>query len=192
MKLKVNEIFYSLQGEGARAGRPSIFIRLSDCNLRCDFCDTEFISGKDMTVDEVREAVLKFPCNEIVWTGGEPTLQLTAEILKEFNGDRGFIHCIETNGTHPVPEGIDFISLSPKVAEHVVKKNVPKCNEVRYVRAAGMAIPEPSTDAEKWYLSPLANGDKIDTASLKHCIDLCLKNPGWALSMQQHKVWGVR
>jgi len=192
MKLRVNEIFYSLQGEGMRAGRPSIFIRLSDCNLRCDFCDTEFTSGRDMTLDEIREEVMKYPCSEIVWTGGEPTLQLTEEILAEFTGDRGFYHCIETNGTNPVPDGIDFISLSPKVAEHVVKRNVPQCDEVRYVRAAGQSIPQPATQAEHYFLSPLAIGDKIDAASLQHCIALCLDNPGWRLSVQQHKLWGVR
>jgi organic radical activating enzyme len=192
MKLRVNEIFYSLQGEGARAGRASIFIRLSDCNLRCDFCDTEFTSGRDMTIEEIREEVLKYPCNEIVWTGGEPTLQLTAEILREFSAGRGFIHCIETNGTGPIPEGIDFVSLSPKVAEHVVKKNVPECDEVRYVRAAGQAIPEPATKAKHHFVSPLAIGDKIDAAALQHCIALCLGNPVWRLSVQQHKMWGVR
>lgn len=187
--LKVNEIFYSLQGEGIRAGRPSIFIRLSDCNLRCDFCDTEFASGSEYSMGQLRDAIAKFPCREIIWTGGEPTEQLTEDILKNF---QDYENCIETNGTNPVPRGIHFISLSPKVAEHIVKKNVPECNEIRYVRASGQAIPVPSSRAIYKYLSPMAKGDKLDKAAVDWCIQLCLQNPEWAMSVQQHKIWGVR
>lgn len=189
--MKVNEIFYSLQGEGARAGEPSIFIRLSDCNLRCDFCDTEFVSGKEMTIGEIMEELKRYPCKVIVWTGGEPTLQLTDEICEQFQ-QAGFRQCIETNGTGKVPMAIDFISLSPKVAEHIVKKNVPVCDEVRYVRAPGQQIPQPATDASYLYLSPQADGDKISAQSLEHCVRLCMQNPQWRLSVQQHKIWGVR
>jgi organic radical activating enzyme len=189
MTLKVNEIFYSLQGEGARAGKPSIFIRLSDCNLRCTFCDTEFVSGREMTTREILQYIKAFPCNEIVWTGGEPTLQLTNEVLDEFPG---YYHCIETNGTNPIPEKIHYIALSPKVAEHVIRKNVPSCDEVRYVRGPGMAIPEPATEAKRKYISPMADGDKISMEALRHCIRLCLENPEWSLSVQQHKLWGIR
>lgn len=189
--MKVNEIFYSLQGEGARAGEPSIFVRLSDCNLRCDFCDTEFTSGTEMTVEQILQELRKFPGMTIVWTGGEPTLQLTEEICNEFQA-AGYKQCIETNGTGKVPSAIDFISLSPKVAEHIVKKNVPICDEVRYVRGPGQAIPEPATDASFYYVSPMAKGDQIPLDSLEHCIALCLRNPRWRLSVQQHKVWRVR
>ena len=96
MKLVVNEIFYSLQGEGARAGRPSIFIRLSKCNLRCSFCDTEFDSGEEMTLQEMLNEIKKYGCKWIVWTGGEPTLQLTDEMVAFFKHN-GFLQAIETN-----------------------------------------------------------------------------------------------
>lgn len=77
--LKVNEVFYSLQGEGARAGEASIFVRLSDCDLTCGFCDTEFKSGKELSFEELLAALRLYPCSWIVWTGGEPALQLTGQ-----------------------------------------------------------------------------------------------------------------
>jgi 7-carboxy-7-deazaguanine synthase len=199
--LDVNEIFYSLQGEGGRAGEPSLFIRLQGCKAQhaCYAsgvrCDTEFTSGKAMTVEEIYAALQKITtrCTWIVWTGGEPTDQLTTSIVEYF-ALQGYSQAIETSGLNPVPEGIDYIALSPKVAEHVIRKNFPSgnINELRYVRRPGQQIPRPSVIADHYYLSPHHEGETLNAASLQHCIQLCLDNPVWRLSVQQHKLWSVR
>ena len=98
MNLKVNEIFYSLQGEGGRQGEASIFIRLTGCNLACDFCDTDFEDGKEMSLNEILTIIQAYPCRWIIWTGGEPTLQLTDKVLVFFRRE-GYLQAIESNGT---------------------------------------------------------------------------------------------
>ena len=143
-QLKVSEIFYSLQGEGRRAGEASIFVRLAGCDLACSFCDTEFESRGVMTLKELHGRIGKVPGRWIVWTGGEPTLQLTPEIIAHFKS-LGYWQAIETNGNRPVPPGLDWVACSPKVAEHVLAKNIPEgVDELRYVRHAGQpGVPEP-------------------------------------------------
>jgi organic radical activating enzyme len=194
LSLKVSEIFYSLQGEGGRAGRPSIFVRLQGCKAKhaCAAmgikCDTEFESGQEMTVESL---LLKLPGKEIVWTGGEPTDQLTTEIVAYFKAE-GFYQAIETSGLNPAPIGLDYICVSPKVAEHIVKKNFPaRVDELRYVRHNGQSIPEPQIKATRYFLSPHFDGYNMNEENLRHCIDLCLKNPNWNLSVQNHKLWNV-
>jgi 7-carboxy-7-deazaguanine synthase len=197
--MKVSEIFYSLQGEGQRIGTPTIFVRLSGCKAKFACynlgirCDTEFESGKEMTDAEILKWIKNNAngCKEITWTGGEPTDQLTTETVQLFK-DKGYYQAIETSGLKPVPEGIDFICVSPKVAEHVIKKNFPnKINELRYVRHKGQDIPQPSIEAENYWISPHSDGFEINNENLKHCINLCLKNPKWKLSVQTHKLWKV-
>ena len=111
--MMVKDIFYSIQGEGARSGEASIFIRLSGCNLNCPFCDTDYTGGVDMSLDEIYNAIKDYSCDWIVWTGGEPTLQLTEDIIEYFKLN-GFKQAIESNGTKPIPKGIDYIVASPK------------------------------------------------------------------------------
>ena len=188
-KLKVNEIFYSLQGEGARVGEPSIFIRLSKCNLSCIFCDTEFESQIEMSIDEIKKEISKYPASWIVWTGGEPTLQLNKEVVSHF---RNYKQAIETNGTNPIDYNLDWICVSPKVAEHVVAKNFKKVNELKYVMMDKKPLPQPSIKADHYFLSPMAVGDYIPAENMKHCIKLCLENPQWKMTMQNHKIWSVR
>lgn len=197
--MKVSEIFYSLQGEGQRIGTPTIFVRLSGCKAKFACynlgirCDTEFESGKEMTDAEILKWIKDNAngCKEITWTGGEPTDQMTPETVSYFK-ENGYYQAIETSGLKPVPEGIDFICVSPKVAEHVIKKNFPKkINELRYVRHKGQDIPQPSIEAENYWISPHSDGFEINNENLKHCIDLCLKNPKWKLSVQTHKLWKV-
>jgi organic radical activating enzyme len=197
MKLKVSEIFYSLQGEGARKGVPTVFIRLSGCSAKFAClaygvkCDTEFESGKDWTLDDILAWLAKTPTKEITWTGGEPADQLTDEVVQFFK-DAGYYQAIETSGLKPVPKGIDFICVSPKVAEHVIKKNFPDgVTELRYVRHSGQDIPAPSVKAEHYWVSPHSDGFNINPENVKHCIDLCLKNPLWRLSIQDHKLWNI-
>jgi organic radical activating enzyme len=199
MKLKVSEIFYSLQGEGARIGTPTIFIRLQGCKAKfaCASlgikCDTEFESGKEYTLTEVVEWIKlnANQCNEITWTGGEPTDQLTDEIVSYFKQLKYF-QAIETSGLNPVPNGIDFTCVSPKVAEHIIKKNFPNgVTELRYVRHKGQEIPEPSITAQHYWISPHSDGFNINSDNLKHCIQLCIKNGTWKLSLQNHKIWNI-
>lgn len=195
-QLVVNEVFYSLQGEGARAGVPSIFIRLTGCDMTCGFCDTEFASGESMTIAELLERCHRASatCGWIVWTGGEPMLQLTPEVTKVF-AEAGYAQAVETNGNHPVPEGMfNWVAVSPKVAEHVLEKNFPNgVSELRYVRGvSAVTVPKPSIGAQAYYLSPMSDGQLINGPNLRHCIDLCLKNPKWRLSVQLHKLWKVQ
>lgn len=195
--LRIAEIFYSLQGEGIRAGRPSIFIRTSGCKTKgaCYAlgirCDTEFESGKQWSVEGLLHYIKQWPCNEIVWTGGEPTDQLTTEHTQFFK-HAGYYQCIETSGLNPPPGFIDFTSLSPKVAEHVFMKNFPHgVDEIRFVRHKGQDIPVTAIKAKHYMVSPHSDGFSINRENLNHCIQLCLDNPMWRLSVQQHKFWNV-
>ena len=138
--LNVSEIFYSLQGEGARAGMPTFFIRLQGCKTKdaCYAsgikCDTEFESGSEWELQNIHQWMLdeNEECKEITWTGGEPLDQLTEEMISYFK-DKGYYQAVETSGLHPAPKGLDFICISPKVAEHVIKKNYKeKISELRY------------------------------------------------------------
>jgi 7-carboxy-7-deazaguanine synthase len=190
--MKVNEIFYSIQGEGRRAGEASIFIMLSGCDQTCGFCDTEFESGQEMTNEELFEKIKHFEGRWIVWTGGEPALQLTEADIAFFK-DLGFKQAIETNGNNSVPDGLDWVCVSPKVADHVVAKKFPNgVDELRYVRHSGqMACPEPKVEAKEYYLSPRFDGNDINGENLKKCISLILENPKWKLSLQSHKILNV-
>jgi len=189
LTLKVNETFYSLQGEGRRAGEASIFIRLAGCDLTCGFCDTEFESGKEMSLEELAAIIKDYPARWIVWTGGEPSLHLTADHVEFFSG-LGYSQAIETNGNNKAPKGINWVVCSPKVAEHVVAKNFPNgVDELRYVRhARQVAAPEPKVQAKDYYISPMFDGDRINEANLRKCIDIVLANPRWKLSLQTHKL----
>jgi len=197
--IKVSEIFYSLQGEGARIGTPTIFIRLQGCKTKfaCAAsgikCDTEFESGKEMFLQEIVNWLKHnaSQCKEITWTGGEPLDQLTEEIIMYFKS-LGYYQAIETSGLQPCINGIDFICVSPKVAEHIIAKNFPDgVSELRYVRHKGQSIPEPSIKAEHYWISPHSDGFSINSENLKHCINLCIENGKWKLSLQNHKIWNI-
>ena len=108
---KINEIFYSLQGEGFYTGTPSVFVRFSGCNLSCPFCDTDHNQGVMMTADEIAAAVNAFPASHVVLTGGEPSLFVDDELTAALQGH--FI-AMETNGTHPVAAGVDWITMSDR------------------------------------------------------------------------------
>jgi organic radical activating enzyme len=197
LSLAVSEIFYSLQGEGIRAGEPSIFVRLQGCSAKnaCYAsgvrCDTEFESGKKFTLDELLAMLRRWPCRWIVWTGGEPTDQLTDEVVAFFH-EAGFKQAIETSGLHPAPTGLDWVAVSPKVADHVVAKNFPDgVDELRYIRHSGQSIPQPSVQAKHYLISPHFDGFNANDANVRHCIQLCLENPTWRLSIQQHKLLSI-
>jgi len=193
----VNEIFYSLQGEGVRAGTPNLFLRLSRCNLACKVethgfdCDTEFESGRWRTLPEILAEFrqLSDRCDWVILTGGEPALQVDRELIDAFHA-AGYKLAIETNGSFPLPEGMDWITVSPKVAEHALRQR--EANEVKYVRGHGQAIPKTVVAAEHYLISPAFDGAEVDPRTLDWCIRLCRENPPWRLSVQQHKLWRVR
>ena len=197
--LNVSEIFYSLQGEGARAGTPTFFIRLQGCKAKdaCYAsgirCDTEFESGSAWELEKLIKWMTSesLDCKEITWTGGEPLDQLTEDIISYFK-TKGYYQAVETSGLHSAPKGFDFICISPKVAEHVIKKNYKeKISELRYVRHKGQSVPQPQIEAEHYWISPHSDGFTINNENVKHCINLCLENPQWKLSVQTHKLWNI-
>lgn len=189
MKLIVNEIFYSLQGEGGRSGEASIFIRLTKCNLACSFCDTDFADGDEMSVDEILKILERYSCKWIIWTGGEPTIQLKDEHLAFFR-EHGYKQAIETNGTRRVSSLIDYITCSPKQDYETIKKRIPVVNEIRIPVQEGDILPDISIfpQADNYFLSPIFDGDKMNLQNVNYCVDLIKKNPQWRLSLQVHKL----
>jgi 7-carboxy-7-deazaguanine synthase len=201
-KYAVNELFYSLQGEGARAGSVNVFVRFSGCNLQCSRdgeagfdCDTEFTSGLRYDLDELVDSILETDeanCGSVIFTGGEPLLQLDAELVDRLRALNYYV-AVETNGTVELKKGVavDWISCSPKTAEHTMR--LAHANELRYVRNHTQGVPKPSISAANYFLSPMARPDgSIDRRALEHCIQLCRLEPVWRLSVQQHKLWGVQ
>lgn len=202
----INEAFLSVQGEGHRAGTLNVFIRFTGCNLQCRRdgeagfdCDTEFSSGSqyhgELAIVELAHRIATEGgspnCRSVIFTGGEPALQVTQELIEEFR-DNGWFTAIETNGTRELPRGIDWVSCSPKTAEHTLK--VDEVNELRYVRAPTQAIPKPSVRAEHLFLSPafLDGGNIPDPKAVQLCLQLIRENPHWRLSIQAHKLIRVR
>ena len=205
---RVNEIFFTLQGEGAHSGIPAVFVRFSGCNLRCPWCDTEFAEYTEMSAEAIIEEIksLYDTPNErrkmCVLTGGEPSLQVDTPLIEALHA-AGFYICIETNGTRPLPQGIDWITCSPKEHTTLALKRV---NEVKVV-FTGTYDPEiwrTKIEAEHWMLQPLRyNGDLLmesgidewsdDTSdNLDETVRYILSHPFWRLSVQLHKIVGLR
>lgn len=193
MNLNVNEIFYSLQGEGGRTGQASIFIRLAKCNLACSFCDTDFERGVKMTADELLEEINRYGCKWIIWTGGEPALQLTDTIVTFFK-NAGYLQAIETNGTRRIPAGMDYITCSPKQDFEKVRELIPRVDELRFPMQKGDPLPDITIlpETTRYLLSPIFDNDRIIPENVNHCIALIKDNPVWALSLQTHKLIGIR
>lgn len=197
--MTVNEIFYSLQGEGRFAGTPATFVRFSGCNLRCDFCDTDHQSGREMTEAEIVGCVGEFPSEHVILTGGEPALQLTAPLLGQLKRAGKIIH-IETNGTVRLADDvatlIDWITVSPKFG---MIPEIQRIDELKVVfdmnhtdhidRLAGVR----ATDEQCYYLQPCDRNDAgFNERNLAACIDYIRRNPRWKLSLQLHKLLGIR
>lgn len=183
-RYRVNEIFYSLQGEGFWTGTPMLFVRLSGCNLRCPFCDTDHSAFTEMSADEMVAAALPFSARRICLTGGEPSLQADDALIQAFH-QAGFQVHIETNGTHALPEGIDWVTLSPKSA--IVLK---KADELKLVFSDGARPDEWIDFPATWhFLQPCDLGG---VANIGPTIDYIKKHPAWRLSLQTHKLLNIR
>ena len=200
--MKINDIFYTIQGEGSFAGTPAIFIRLSDCNLACKFCDTEFLSGSEMKIGEIVSKCLEYQCRFIVLTGGEPTMNDELPELAMHLKRNGFFVTIETNGMFDIDTTfLDWICLSPKSGWKSIK--IKRCHDLKFVVKKGGKIPHiPNMfKYERKFISPMneTSGEKIGTKSCDklnkentdYCIDLIKENPGWILNLQTHKIIGV-
>lgn len=213
MPYAVKEVYYTLQGEGAQAGRAAVFLRFAGCNLWsgrerdrasavCRFCDTDFVGvdgpggGKFSTARNLADHAADYwpggGVPYVVCTGGEPALQLDAELIDALHG-RGFEIAIETNGTLDLCEGIDWICVSPKagaelrvVTGHELKLVYPQIEvEAQPERFADLAY-------EHRFLQPLdAGSPQITAANTAAAVEYCMRHPEWRLSVQMHKAVGI-
>lgn len=194
--MKINEIFYSLQGEGHHSGTPAIFIRFSGCNLKCPFCDTAHTEGTTMTEAEILETIAKYPAKMVVLTGGEPSLFVTATLIDALKS-RGYYIAIETNGTNPLPKGINWVTLSPKDAfVNKTKEAIPiltQCDELKVVFTEEQPQAYRHIDAQYRYLQPCDTGNaEHNSEIINRCIEYIKAHPEWRLSLQTHKLLGIR
>ena len=193
---RINDIFYSLQGEGRHTGRAAVFIRFSGCNLRCPFCDTDFTAFRQMTADEIIDAIAPWKhCGFVVLTGGEPSLQVDAHLVERLH-KAGLFVAMETNGTHAIAEGVDWVTLSPKscFVDHPLPIVIQRADEVKVV-FDGIHLPEcPDTIVGNTYLclQPCDTGDPIVNRQLTaQCVAYIKEHPQWHLSLQTHKMIGI-
>lgn len=193
--MQVNEIFYSLQGEGCHSGTPAVFVRFSGCNLRCPFCDTQHAAATAMTEGEIVAAVERWPARLVVLTGGEPALQLTASLVDALHA-AGRRVAVETNGTRPIAEGVDWITLSPKDIwlGDSAKPVIVRADELK-VLYDGTHDPDRygTIGAAHRLLQPMDTGDPARNAAIRQlAVDYCLRHPEWALSLQIHKILNIK
>jgi 7-carboxy-7-deazaguanine synthase len=206
---KIKEIYYTLQGEGAHTGRAAVFCRFTGCNLWsgreedrakaiCQFCDTDFwgtdgLNGGRYSATELAAKVLSLWEQKgqgkpyVVCTGGEPLLQLDKKMVDAFHAE-GLEVAIETNGTIEVPEGVDWICVSPKANTEII---VTKGNELKLVFPQLNAEPERYQDLafENYFLQPMDNASQA--ANTQACVQYCLEHPQWRLSLQTHKMLNI-
>ena len=207
MAYSVKEIFYTLQGEGRNAGRAAVFCRFAGCNLWsgreqdragavCTFCDTDFVgadAGKFATAEELAGAIQREWAGGdsgrmVVLTGGEPLLQVDAELTAALHA-RGFEIAVETNGTVTAPIGIDWLCVSPKGTARLV---IDRGDELKLVYPQAEALPErfERLAFDHFLLQPM-DGPEL-AANTAAAIAYCMANPKWRLSVQAHKIVGIR
>lgn len=209
MTYSVKEIFYTLQGEGANAGKPSVFCRFAGCNLwsgveadrataTCRFCDTDFVGidgpggGKFKTPQDLAEAIAATWTGDggekfVVCTGGEPLLQLDAPLIAALHA-KGFKIAVETNGTVEVPAGLDWVCVSPKADSELVVAGGDELKLV-YPQANGTPDRYERLAFRHWFLQPMDGPAR--EANSKDAVAYCLAHPKWRLSVQTHKYLGI-
>jgi len=210
MTYAVKEIFYTLQGEGAQAGRASVFCRFAGCNLWsgreqdragavCNFCDTDFVGtdgqggGKFASAEELAEAIAaRWPQGQagkpyVVCTGGEPLLQVDEALIAALHA-RGFEIAVETNGTQPAPPGLDWICVSPKADAEIV---LTRGDELKLVFPQPLARPErfAGLQFQHFFLQPMDS--LLQRQHTREAVAYCMAHPQWRLSVQMHKVIGI-
>jgi 7-carboxy-7-deazaguanine synthase len=185
---EVNEIFHSIQGEGSRAGQAMAFIRLTGCNLRCSFCDTTraYEEGKCMALDEIIVKCMEKPIPWVCLTGGEPLLQNVKPLLDCLH-EFGYMVAVETNGTLFIPEGFDHVTVSPKRGHEPCLAARMEADEWKYIIQDESDFDRIEYEADVW-VQPVDN----DPAIARLCVEKIKEHPGWRLSMQLHKIIGVR
>lgn len=195
--MRVNEIFYSLQGEGRWTGHAAVFVRFSGCNLRCPFCDTSHSDFTPMSAGEILAAIEGYPSRHVVLTGGEPAMQIDDELLAALKSAGWFVQ-IETNGSVAIPasvsESIDWITCSPKDAP-VVLDHVDEL-KVLYQRN-GQPMDDFEAMGERFgaelRLQPCDVGDvRLNAAILEGAVEYVKAHPQWSLSLQTHKLIDIR
>ena len=198
MAVRVNEIFCSLQGEGFSTGTASVFVRLSGCNLQCAFCDTQHQQGTLMTVEQIAQEVNRHPdVPLLVLTGGEPSLQIDEDFIAALHRLTGKRVAIETNGTHPLPAGIDWVTLSPKTGFPGADAHpciLTRCDELKVVYLGQDLSQYDGIQASYRFLQPcFVEGDEAQTQrNLQACVAAVLQHPQWRLSLQTHRYLGIR
>lgn len=193
MGYPINEIFYTLQGEGFYSGRPAVFVRFSGCNLKCPFCDTDFRKKTNMTAEEIMKQVDMYNSHFVVLTGGEPSLYVDRTLINLLH-DHGREVAIETNGTHALKGRVDWVSVSPK-GDYCDKADVvlAKCNEVKVVFTGHDVSQYLDIQAEHYYIQPCDLHDAMrNKETLKQAIEYCKKHPQWSLSLQTQKLLGIK
>lgn len=193
---KINEIFYSLQGEGFHSGTPAVFVRFSGCNLRCAFCDTQHQAGEMLSLQEIVDEVNKYPdAPLLVLTGGEPSLFIDEAFVAELKQKTHKTIAIETNGTRPLPNNLDWVTLSPKSAfeggdlEPCVLK---QCDELKVVYLGQDLAQYKEIVAKYRFLQPCFCEDETERhANMKACVEAVMQNPSWRLSLQIHRILDI-
>ena len=202
--MRINEIFYSLQGEGSFTGTPAVFIRFSGCNTKCPFCDTQHEEYVEMTEDEILAEVKKYPANHVVITGGEPTLQLTPSLCQKLQENLFFVQ-IETNGSVKLDSKfnlkdleeslIDWVTCSPKnlpiKIQRIDELKVLFDGEKPMLYMNDMNFYNHRFFIQEYRLQPLDDGQPAEVNRQK-CIEYILRNPQWTLSLQTHKILNVK
>ena len=194
---KVNEIFYSLQGEGYNTGTASVFIRLSGCNLHCAFCDTRHDEGTMMTLPEIVERVMQYPdAPLIVLTGGEPSLWIDENFVAELKKMTDKTIAIETNGTRPLPRGIDWVTLSPKTGlgeSGDLPVVLTHCDELKVVYLGQDLAQYDNITSDHRYLQPCWVSDMDQRRSnMLDTVRAVMEHPQWRLSLQTHRLLGIQ
>lgn len=197
---KINEIFHSIQGEGCRAGVPSVFVRFSGCNLKCGFCDTQHENGSVLSDDEIISQIKMKPSSQIVLTGGEPSLFIDEKFIKRLKDETGLPIAIETNGTNPLPEGIDWITVSPK--DGMSEKGDPI---LKVIKADELKVVDIGQDLEIYFklncvdsktvflLQPCYVEDEEERKrNTLRTVGRVLSDPRWRLSLQTHRYLNIR
>ena len=193
--MKVNEIFYSLQGEGFHTGTASVFVRFAGCNLHCPFCDTHHEPFTELAPEDIVQRVAEFPARHVVLTGGEPALQITPHLIDLLHSEGRFV-AVETNGTLALPDNLDWVTLSPKdpFLGNIAHTVLHEADELKLL-FDGRHDPADYADfpvRHARFLQPVDTGnDNENRMILSKTVRYIQSHPQWRLSLQTHKYLNI-